>query len=288
MKCHVSAARLVLRSRHPRRPGLHIREFGLVGFQDRLAVEPDRDPAAGALDLDRVPLGCRPRRVGGRALVPIILRFSLDAPASVLSRAMSGQPGPMPKGAIPVYPLCRVRGDPSEAFSRVTLDHGVPAVPASSGPSSREWNGREWNGGRSLIAGKCIPLPTRWGRVPRTRGGWGAARSQSHVRGVTSAVIAHDSIIAVMASHPHPACVQATLPHGWAPGWGGELDLRSRLVALEGKDEKRRRSWRRSGPASRPSSPRVRRWPGWRPSPRRCRADTRGGARKHRPPRCCP
>jgi hypothetical protein len=104
LKCHVFAARLVLRSRHPRRPDLHIREFGLVGFQDRLAVEPDRDPGAGALDLDRVPLGCRPRRVGGRALVPIILRFSLDASASILSRAMSGQPGPMPKGAIPVYP----------------------------------------------------------------------------------------------------------------------------------------------------------------------------------------
>jgi hypothetical protein len=37
---------------------------------------------------------------------------------------MSGQPGPMPKGAIPVYPLCRVGGVPTEAFSRVTPDHG--------------------------------------------------------------------------------------------------------------------------------------------------------------------
>jgi hypothetical protein len=67
-------------------------------FQDCLTVEPDRDPGAGALDLDRVPLGSRPRRVGGRALVSIILRSSLDARASVLSRAMSGQPGPMTQG----------------------------------------------------------------------------------------------------------------------------------------------------------------------------------------------
>jgi hypothetical protein len=89
-------------------PGLHIREFGLVAFQDRLAVEPDRDPGAGALDLDRVPVGSRPRRVGGRALVSTILRSSLDAKASVLSRAVSGKTGPMPKGGIPVYLLRRV------------------------------------------------------------------------------------------------------------------------------------------------------------------------------------
>jgi hypothetical protein len=102
LKCHVPPARLVLRSRDARRLGLHIREFGLVGFPVRLAIEPDCDPGAGALDLDRIPLGSRPRRVGERALVAIILRFSLNAPASVLSRAMSGQPGPMPKGGISV------------------------------------------------------------------------------------------------------------------------------------------------------------------------------------------
>jgi hypothetical protein len=71
LKCNVSPARLVFRRRHPGGPGFHVREFRLVGFQDRLAVEPHRDPGAGALDLDRVPLGRRPRRVGGRAPVPI-------------------------------------------------------------------------------------------------------------------------------------------------------------------------------------------------------------------------
>jgi hypothetical protein len=97
LKCDVTPARLVFRSRHPRRPGHHIREFGLVGFQDRLAVEPDRDPGAGALDLDRVPLGSRPRRFGGRVLVPIIHRASFDTRASVLSRAMSGRQGRCPR-----------------------------------------------------------------------------------------------------------------------------------------------------------------------------------------------
>ena len=67
LKCHVTPARLVFRSRHPRRLGHHIREFGLVGYQDRLTVEPGRDPGAGALDLDRVPLGSRPRRFADRA-----------------------------------------------------------------------------------------------------------------------------------------------------------------------------------------------------------------------------
>jgi hypothetical protein len=112
-------------------PGLHVRVFGLVGFKDRLAVEPDRGPGAGALDLDRVPPGSRPRRVGGRALLPI------DARASVLSPTMSGRPAPMPEGGIPVYPLLRVGGVPAQGFSRVTLDQRVPAVPASSGPRTK-------------------------------------------------------------------------------------------------------------------------------------------------------
>jgi len=73
LKCHIPPARLVVRSRDAGRLGVHIREFGLVGFQDRVAVEPDCDPGAGALDLDRVPLGSRPRRVGGRALVPMFV-----------------------------------------------------------------------------------------------------------------------------------------------------------------------------------------------------------------------
>jgi hypothetical protein len=130
-------ARLVLRSRLAGSAGPHIREFGLAGFQDRLAVQPDRDPGAGTLDLDRFPLGSRPRRVGGRALGPIILRFSLDASASVLSRAVSGQQGPMPKGGIPVYPLRRVGGVPTDSFSRVIAIYapsagGTGHIPASS------------------------------------------------------------------------------------------------------------------------------------------------------------
>jgi hypothetical protein len=44
LNCHVPTATLVFRSRHPRRPVLRIREFGLVGFQDRLAVELHRNP----------------------------------------------------------------------------------------------------------------------------------------------------------------------------------------------------------------------------------------------------
>jgi hypothetical protein len=69
-----------------------------------------------------------------------------------------------------------------------------------------EGTGREGiERGRSPTAVKCITLPTRWGRVPRIRGGWGAALSQSHVLGVMSAMISRDSIIAVMAPHPHPA-----------------------------------------------------------------------------------
>jgi hypothetical protein len=73
LKCHIPPARLVVRSRDARRLGVHIREFGLVGLQDRLAVEPACDPGPCALDLDRVPLGSRPRWVGGRALVPMFV-----------------------------------------------------------------------------------------------------------------------------------------------------------------------------------------------------------------------
>src|SRR5262245_33766635 len=39
------------------RPDVHIREFGLVGLQDRLAVGPDPDPGTDACHVDRVPFG---------------------------------------------------------------------------------------------------------------------------------------------------------------------------------------------------------------------------------------
>jgi hypothetical protein len=140
LKCHVTPTTLVLRSRHPGGPGVHIREFGLVGFQDRLAIEPDRGSGAGALNLDRVPLGSRPPRVGSWAVVPIILQSSLNAWASALSRAMSGQPGPMPTGGVPVYPLRRVdliRVGPASGLNQADIGHlPPPAPPHWSGPNA--------------------------------------------------------------------------------------------------------------------------------------------------------
>jgi hypothetical protein len=124
----------------PRRFDLHIREFGLFGFQDCLAVEPDRDTGAGALVLDRLPLGSRPRRVGGRAFVSIIRQSSLDARASVLSRAMSGRQGRCPRAGFQYTRFAASEGVQPRSF-RVLRDHRVPVVPAWSGPSSH-WRTR--------------------------------------------------------------------------------------------------------------------------------------------------
>jgi hypothetical protein len=129
----------------------------LVPFQDRLTVEPDRDPGAGALDLDSVPLGSRPPRVGSRALVPIILQSSLDAWASALSPAMSGQPGPMPKGGIPVYPLRRVdliRVGPASGLSQVDIGQVPPPAPP------------HWSGPNAMASSRRSPARRSNGRFP--------------------------------------------------------------------------------------------------------------------------
>src|SRR6516164_4072384 len=53
----VPLAWLVLRCRRLGWLGFHICKLGLIGLQDRPAVEPDGDPWTRARHLDRVPLG---------------------------------------------------------------------------------------------------------------------------------------------------------------------------------------------------------------------------------------